>query len=94
MAMFNEFVKELLKFQKQLDVKFHGETHLRDHMLTAIDIPKIQIPLRVLFPRMSKNASYWILGRMSRSLRTEGRLTDHFAEDKDNFNDNLTQSDA
>lgn len=46
MSVFNDFIEELSKLQKQLDVKYNGDGYLRDQILTAVDIPAIQVVLR------------------------------------------------
>lgn len=43
-----------MSLQKQLDTAYHTDSFIRDHLLTAVDLPNIQTPLRDRMSRTSQ----------------------------------------
>lgn len=53
MKVYKSFVGKVMSIQKQLDSSYHGYRYLRDQLMTAIDIPVVQYPLKDRVPRSS-----------------------------------------
>lgn len=79
--IFRKFVAKMISLQKQLDDVYHADHFLRDRLLTAVDIPKIQLTLRDRMPRNSQNAIQRVANQLSDKLRSAGTNIVCSAED-------------
>lgn len=77
--VFNAVIAKLTGFQKQLDADYQRDRYLRDRLLTAIDIPSLQDPLRDRLPRTAQQAIQRTIRRLSDKPKTAGTLIAHVA---------------
>lgn len=71
-SLLRKFVARLVMFQIQLDYKYKGDGFLIDQLLTAVDIPIIQIALKDRITRKPQHAVHLISNRLSDNPRTAG----------------------
>lgn len=70
--VFRKFVAKLMTLQNQLDSTIHTVQLLRNSLVTSLDIPPIQVPLRDRLPLPSKQAVNSIANQISDKPRTVG----------------------
>lgn len=66
-SVFRPFVSKLMSLQKKLDLQNHTDSFLRDRILTAVDLPAIQVAFRDRMLRTSQQA----VSRISNQLSDE-----------------------
>lgn len=79
MEVFQSFTSRLMQLQKQLDLPYHGDRYLRDQILTAVDIPSIQMVFRDKIPRTAEQAINRIANRLSEQRNTAGSSVAYMA---------------
>lgn len=74
---FNVFVATLPKLQKQLENDYQNDLYLRYRILTTIDIPSMQNPLRDSMPRTTKHILASTVRMLSHRPQKAGTLAAH-----------------
>lgn len=70
--VFMDFTATMMQLQKQLDTPYHEDMFLRDHLLTAVDVPGIQTSLRDPITRTSEQSINRVANCLSEKRRTAG----------------------
>lgn len=73
-SVFRTFVAKLMSLQKQLDPSYHDDSFLRDRLLTAVDLPAVQVTLRDRMPRSSQQAVNRIANQLCDRPRSAGSI--------------------
>lgn len=83
-VVFRKFVSRLMSLQKELRPNYHSDDILRDRLLTALNIPSIQVTLRDRIPRTSQQAVNRVANQLSDKPRSAGSSLAMVSQEEDN----------
>lgn len=83
---FKVFLDNIMALQQQLHNSYHGDRQLRDRLMNAIDIPRIQEALTDRQPRTSLQLTERVANKLSHKPRTSGTSIAYLSQIPDEQN--------
>lgn len=83
MEVSQTFVANLMAVQKQLDASYRDDKALRERLMTAVDLPSIQVSLKVRTRRTAQQLANRIANRPSDKRKAAGAYSAHFTQSQD-----------